>query len=55
MDKGYVEYVLKRIEGVVCDYTTMDRQDVADYVLTCLEGLKVSGHLVEYEKNNTIE
>lgn len=46
MDNDYIKYILSKIETAVSDYTTMSREDVAEYVLTCLEILKS-----EYDKS----
>lgn len=37
MNKDYIQYTLKKLESAIKDYTTMSREDLAEYVLTCLE------------------
>lgn len=46
MDNDYIKYMLHKIDMAINEYTTMNREDVAEYVLTCLEILKS-----EYEKS----
>lgn len=45
MDKNYIKYTLDKIESAVNDYTTMDREDVEEYVLMCVKCL-----MKEYKK-----
>lgn len=50
MDEEYREYIIKRIESAVNDYTTMSREDLGEYVLTWIERL-----IEEYEDDRESE